>query len=72
VVLAVLHYSALLGVPLGSTVAWALPATYAAAAGIGLTWGLMLRARHRQLYASVGLGVHAVTGQTEPASRILP
>jgi amino acid transporter len=72
VVLAVLHYGALLGVPPGSTAAWALPASYAAAAGIGLIWGLVLRARRPQLYATVGLGVHAVTGQTGPVSRILP
>jgi amino acid transporter len=42
VVLAVLHYGALLGVPPGSTAAWGLPVSYAAAAGIGLAWGLVL------------------------------
>jgi amino acid transporter len=36
VVLAVLHYNTLLGVPPGSPVAWLLPASYAAAAVIGL------------------------------------
>jgi len=72
VVLALQHYGTLLGVPPGSTAAWALPASYAAAAGIGLGWGLVLRARRPRLYAAVGLGVHAVTGQTAPANRILP
>src|ERR1035441_10951661 len=43
VVLAVLHYATLLGVPPGSVAAWALPASYAAAAVAGLGWGLLLR-----------------------------
>ena len=63
VVLAVLHYGTLLGVPPGSPAAWALPASYAAVAVTGLGWGLMLRARRPQVYATIGLGAHAVTGQ---------
>ncbi len=35
VVLAVLHYATLLGVPSGSAAARALPASYAAVAGLG-------------------------------------
>ena len=50
-VLAVLHYATLLGVAPGSPAAWALPASYAAAAVIGLGWGLVLRARRPQVYA---------------------
>ena len=42
VVLAVLHYATLLGVPPGSPAAWALPASYAAVAVAGLGWGLVL------------------------------
>jgi amino acid transporter len=72
VVLAVMHYATLLGVPPGSVAAWALPASYAAAAVAGLCWGLILRARRPQVYATVGLGAHAVTGQTAPATRITP
>jgi amino acid transporter len=72
VVLAVLHYATLLGVPPGSTAAWALPASYAAAAVAGLGWGLFLRARRPQVYATVGLGAHAVTGQTAPATWTAP
>jgi len=34
---------------------------------IGLAWGLVLRARRPQVYAAIGLGAHAVTGQTAPA-----
>jgi amino acid transporter len=69
VVLAVLHYGTLLGVPPGSMAAWALPASYAAAAAIGLGWALILRARRPQVYATVGLGAYAATGQTAPGSR---
>ncbi len=73
VVLAVQHYATLLGVPPGSVAAWALPASYAAAALTGLGWGLILRARRPQVYATIGLGAHAVTGQFTPAVRgILP
>jgi amino acid transporter len=64
VVLAVWHYSTLLGVAPGSAAAWAFPAAYAAAAALGAGWGLVLRARRPQVYATIGLGAHAVTGQT--------
>jgi len=68
VVLAVLHYDTLLGVPAGATAAWALPASYAVVAAIGLAWGLILRTRRPETYAGIGLGAHAVTGQLTPAS----
>jgi amino acid transporter len=67
VVLAVLHYNTLLGVPPGSRAAWLLPASYAAVAVIGLGWGLVLRRRRPEVYAAIGLGAHAVTGQLTPA-----
>jgi peptidoglycan/LPS O-acetylase OafA/YrhL len=66
VVLAVLHYATLLGVPPGSPAAWALPASYAAVAVAGLGWGLMLRSRRPQVYATIGLGAHAATSQRTP------
>jgi amino acid transporter len=72
VVLAVLHYGTLLGVPAGATAAWALPASYAAVAVIGLVWGLVLKVRRPQVYAAIGLGAHAVTGQLTPASQGTP
>jgi len=67
VVLAVAHYATLLGVPAGATAAWALPASYAAIAAAGLGWGLILKAWRPQVYAAIGLGAHAVTGQLTPA-----
>jgi amino acid transporter len=72
VVLAVLHYGTLLGVPAGATAAWALPASYAVIAVIGLAWGLILKARRPRTYAAIGLGAHAVTGQLTPASQGTP
>jgi amino acid transporter len=63
VVLAVWHYSTLLGVAPDSIAAWALPAGYAAVAALGAGWGLVLRVRRPQVYATIGLGAHAVTGQ---------
>jgi amino acid transporter len=72
VVLAVLHYSILLGVSSGSPAAWILPASYAAVAGIGFAWGLLLRARRPHVYEKIGLGAYAVTGQRTPASHGSP
>jgi amino acid transporter len=67
VVLAVTHYATLLGVPPGNSAAWLLPASYAAAAVIGMGWGLVLKTWRPGVYATIGLGAHAVTGQLTPA-----
>ena len=67
VILAVTHYATLLGVPAGAVAAWALPASYAGIAVIGLGWGLLLKIRRPQVYAAIGLGAHAITGQRTPA-----
>jgi amino acid transporter len=69
VVLAVLHYDTLLGVAPGSPAGWILPSSYAVVAVIGLCWGVILRARRPQVYATIGLGANAVTGQAAPATR---
>jgi amino acid transporter len=66
-VLAVMHYDTLLGVRPGSPAAWALPGSYAVATAVGLSWGLLLRARRPQVYQAIGLGAHAVTSQAHPA-----
>ena len=47
----------------GSPATWALPASYPAAAVIGLAWAAILRARRPAVYATIGLGPHAITGQ---------
>ncbi len=66
VVLAVQHYGTLLGVPPGSPAAWALPASYAAVAAAGITWGLVLRARRPAVYAAIGLGAGAASRALVP------
>ena len=72
VVLAVIHYNILLGVASGSAVAWILPATYAVVAVIGLLWGVLLRSGRPDVYANVGLGANAVTGQLHPGAHRAP
>jgi amino acid transporter len=59
VVLAVRNYATLLGVPRSDAASWALPASYAVVAAIGLGWGLLLRTRRPDLYAAIGDGPHA-------------
>jgi hypothetical protein len=49
--------------------AWMLPTGYAVMAAVGLGWAVVLRARRPQVYATTGLGAHAVTGQMAPAAR---
>lgn len=63
VILAVRNYATLLGVPRSDPASWALPASYAAVAVIGLGWGLVLRARRPDLYAAIGLGARAVAAR---------
>jgi hypothetical protein len=73
VVLAVQHYATVLGVRPGSPAAWALPASYAAVAMLGLGWALVLKSRRPQVYATIGLGAHAAAGpHTTLSSRMLP
>lgn len=63
VILAARNYATLLGVRPGDNAAWALPASYAAVAVIGLGWGLILKARRPVVYAAIGLGPAAVTAR---------
>ena len=62
-VLAVQHYAALLGVAPGDPAAWTLPTSYAVVALAGLGWALILKTRRPAIYATIGLGPHAVTRQ---------
>jgi amino acid transporter len=66
IVLATTHFGTLLGTAPGNPATWLLPATFAAAALAGLGWGMFLRARRPAVYATIGLGAHAV--QAIPAS----
>jgi amino acid transporter len=66
-VLAVMHYSTLLGVAPGSAAAWALPASYAAIALVGLGLALVIKIRRPQVYQTIGLGAHAISVQAGAA-----
>jgi amino acid transporter len=69
-VLAILHYSTLLGVVPGSAAAWALPAGYGVIAAAGLAWALILRTRRPDVYQAIGLGAHAASIQARtPGTR---
>ena len=43
--------------------AWVLPGCYGVVAVAGLGWALVLKTRRPQVYATIGLGPHAVTAQ---------
>ncbi len=68
VILAVSNYATLLGVPPSNWAAWALPGSYAVVAAMGITWGLALKRRRPDLYASIGLGASAVTARLRQTS----
>jgi amino acid transporter len=67
IVLAIAHFGTLLGTRPGNPAAWLLPSAFGAAAVAGLCWGAFLRARRPGVYATIGLGAHAV-GEATPAS----
>jgi amino acid transporter len=68
VVLAIMHYGTLLGTAPGNPAAWLLPSAYGVAAAAGLCWGIVLKARRPGVYATIGLGHHAVQAlQAAPA-----
>ena len=62
-VLAVQHYAVLLAVAPGDPTAWGLPASYAVVAVAGLGWALILKTHRPAIYATIGLGPHAITSQ---------
>jgi amino acid transporter len=72
------NYATLLGVPPGSTQAWALPGAYAVVAVIGILYGLLLRATNPRVYEGIGMGANAparreqtsMFGQREPYSDV--
>ncbi|HEU5160982.1 MAG TPA: APC family permease [Streptosporangiaceae bacterium] len=67
VYLAVANFATLLGVDPTSPLRWALPAAYVVAAIIGVAWALVLSLTQPDVYAKIGLGAEAATGQATPA-----
>jgi amino acid transporter len=70
IVLAIMHFGTLLGTGPGNPAGWLLPSAFGVAAVAGLCWGAFLRARRPGVYATIGLGAHAV-GQAA-SRRTLP
>jgi amino acid transporter len=60
IVLAIMHFGTLLGTAPGNPAAWLLPSIFAVVAVPGLCWAMFLRARRPHVYATIGLGAHAV------------
>jgi hypothetical protein len=55
--------STLLGLPPGSTEAWALPASFAVAAVLGVLYGRWQRSARPDVYQGIGLGADALTAR---------
>jgi amino acid transporter len=68
VYLAVANFATLLGVGNASPLRWILPGAYAVAIALGLVWALILRATRPNVYAGIGLGAKAATGQMTDAA----
>ena len=67
VVLALRNTDTLLGVPPEHPLVWAIPATFAVAAILGLGWGLILRVTQPAVYARIGLGAKAALATASTA-----
>jgi amino acid transporter len=72
VVLALRNFATLLGVASDHPLAWIIPASYLAAAVVGIIWALVLKSRRPTVYETIGLGAKSVTARhslTTPADR---
>ncbi|MGH3713094.1 MAG: amino acid permease, partial [Micromonosporaceae bacterium] len=63
-VVAVRDFDVMIGVPAGHPAALTLPATYIAVALAGVAWAVFLKTARPRTFRAIGLGAHAVTGQT--------
>ncbi|PZF88552.1 APC family permease [Micromonospora deserti] len=69
VALAVANFADLLGVAPDSTLRWAIPAAYPAAALLGVLWALVLRGSRPDIYARIGLGAESAAAAVLPRQR---
>ncbi|MEV0134691.1 APC family permease [Dactylosporangium sp. NPDC050688] len=70
--LATANFDTLLGVTPDSPLRWAIPATYAAVAVLGVGWALVLKVTRPHVYANIGMGAKAATiglGLSVPGTR---
>lgn len=61
--LALSHFGTLLGVASDHPLRWGVPAGYLVVALLGVGWGLWLRRTHPAVYAGIGRGASAPTGE---------
>jgi amino acid transporter len=62
------NFATLLGVEEGHPLRWGVPIVYVATVAVGVGWGLVLRARRPEVYATIGYGARSVTATTGPAA----
>jgi amino acid transporter len=62
------NYATLLGVAPGSTEAWALPASFAVAAVVGVAYGAWLRSARPNVYQGIGFGADALAELATPGT----
>jgi amino acid transporter len=72
-VLVLANFATLLGVPESSPLRWGIPASFVVVGLAGIGYGLMLKIRRPQVYASIGLGAKsAEVGQPGRAAHRAP
>jgi amino acid transporter len=59
--LAVRNFATLLGVAEDHPMRWGVPVAYVIIAGLGIAWGLVLRANRPDVYATIGMGARSAT-----------
>ena len=62
VVLALDNFDTLLGVAPDNNLRWIIPAVFPIVFLLGVLWALFLRANSPEVYSTIGLGAHSVTG----------
>ncbi|HEX5595970.1 MAG TPA: APC family permease [Micromonosporaceae bacterium] len=70
VTVALINVATLLGVPPTHPLRWMVPGVYVVAALLGLLWGLVLRARRPDVYATIGMGAESITARIAQSSAV--
>lgn len=69
---AVTNFAVLLGVPGNSPLTWAFPIGFVVIGLAGVVWGLVLRARQPEVYASIGMGAKRAIADASLATTMSP
>ncbi|MFI0418675.1 APC family permease [Spongiactinospora sp. 9N601] len=65
IALVIANFDVVLGVAPDSPLRWIMPFVYVVAVGLGVIWGLALRANRPQVYANIGRGAQSAVGGTK-------